>query len=101
MGAPAKNGTSRSATPNWIGDLDGSSNVGTGTIIQVSRRSPLPQARQSLLSGLTGKADLDDDGTVTVGEWLRSLRSIAVTAPTLPPTWQSSPFPRPREPALS
>ena len=84
-GAAAKNSTSRRATPNWIGDLDGSSNVGTGTIIQVSRRSPLSQANQSLLSGLTGKADRDADGTVTVGEWLRSLRSIAVTAPPLPP----------------
>ena len=84
-GAAAKNSTSRRATPNWIGDLDGSSNVGTGTIIQVSRRSPLLQPNQSLLSGLTGKADRDADVTVTVGEWLRSLRSIAVTAPPLPP----------------
>ncbi len=84
MGAPAQNGTSRGVTPNWIGNLNESSNSGTGTIIQVSRRSPLPQTRQSLLSGFTGKADRDDDGTVTVGEWLRSLKSIAVTAPTLP-----------------
>ena len=83
--AAAKNSTGRHATPNWIGDLDGTSNVGAGTIIQVSRRSPLPQVRQSLLSGLTGKADRDSDGTVTLGEWLRSLRSIAVTVPTLPP----------------
>ena len=85
MDALAKNGTSRGATPNWIGNLDESSNSGTGTIIQVSRRNPLTQTRQSLLIGLTGKADRDDDGTVTVGEWLRSLRSSAVTAPTLPP----------------
>jgi hypothetical protein len=84
-GAAAKNSTSRRATPNWIGDLDGSSTVGTGTIIQVSRRSPLSQPNQSLLSGLTGKADRDADGSVTVGEWLRSLRSIAITAPPLPP----------------
>ena len=84
-GAAAENNTGRHAAPNWIGDLDGSSNVGTGTIIQVSRRSPSAQVRQSLLSGLTGKADRDDDGAITVGEWLRSLRSIAVTAPTLPP----------------
>jgi hypothetical protein len=83
--AAAKNSASRRAVPNWIGDLDGSSNVGTGTIIQVSRRSLSSQAHQSLLNGLTGKADLDKDGTVTVGEWLRSLRSIAVMAPTLPP----------------
>ena len=99
VGTPAKNGTGRGATPNWIGNLDESSN-GTGTIIQASRRSPLPQARQSLLSGLTGKADRDDNGTVTVGEWLRSLRSIAVTAPTLPPDLavQSIPLSRVNQP---
>jgi hypothetical protein len=96
----AKNSTSRGVTPNWIGTLDESPNTGTGTIIQVSRRSPLSQARQSLLSGLTGKADRDDDGTVTVGEWLRSLRSIAVTAPTLPPDLavQSIPLSRVNQP---
>jgi hypothetical protein len=85
MGATAENSTSRGVTPNWIGNLDESPTIGTGTIIQVSRRSPLPKARENLLSGLTGKADRDDDGIVTVGEWLRSLRSIAVTAPTFPP----------------
>jgi hypothetical protein len=99
VGTPAKNGTGRGATPNWIGNLDESSNE-TGTIIQASRRSPLPQARLSLLSGLTGKADRDDNGTVTVGEWLRSLRSIAVTAPTLPPDLavQSIPLSRVNQP---
>lgn len=85
MGATAENSTSRGATPNWIGNLDESSNIESGTMIQVSRRSPLSKARQSLLSGLTGKADRDDDGIVTVGEWLRSLRSIAITVPTFPP----------------
>ena len=97
MGAAAQNSTSRGATPDWIGILDESS---TGTIIQVSRRSPLAQARQNLLNGLTGKADRDEDGTVTVGEWLRSLRSIAVTAPTLPPDLavQSIPLSRVSQP---
>ena len=82
MDAATKNSAIRLADPNWIGDLDGSSKVGAGTVIQVSRRNP---SSQSLLSGLTGKADLDDDRTVTVGEWLRSLRTIAVTVPALPP----------------
>ena len=85
MGVAAKNNIRRRATPNWIGDLGGSSNMGTGAIIQVSRRSPPSQGRQNLLNGLTGQADRDNDGTVTLGEWLRSLRSIAITAPTLPP----------------
>jgi len=99
-GAVAQKSTGRHAAPNWIGDLDGSSNAGAGTIIQVSMRSPLSQVRQSLLSGLTGKADLDDDGTVTVGEWLRSLRSFAITAPALPPNLavQSIPLSRVNQP---
>ena len=97
MGAAAQSSTSRGATPDWIGILDESS---TGTIIQVSTRSPLAQARQNLLNGLTGKADRDDDGTVTVGEWLRSLRSIAVTIPILPPDLaiQSIPLSRVSQP---
>ena len=98
--AAAKNGKSRSAAPNWTGDLDGSSNVGTGTVIQISRLNYSSQVRQSLLNGLTGKADLDQDGTVTVGEWLRSLKSLAVTAPTLPPdlSVQSIPLSRVNRP---
>ena len=100
IGAAAEKGTSGRATPNWIGNLNESSNIGSGTIIQVSRRSPMPPARQSLLSGLTGKADRDDDGIVTVGEWLRSLRSIAVVAPSLPPDLavQSIPLSRVSQP---
>jgi len=100
ISATTKSSTTRSATPNWIGNLDESPNIETGTIIQVSRRSPLSHTRQSLLSGLTGKADSDDDGTVTIGEWLRSLRSIAVTAPTLPPDLavQSIPLSRVNQP---
>lgn len=85
MGAEAKNNTSRRIALNWIGDLNGSSDVRTGTLIQISRRSQSAETRQSLLIGLTGKADRDGDGIVTVGEWLRSLRSIAITAPALPP----------------
>jgi hypothetical protein len=85
MGAAAKNSTAPHVALDWIGDLNGSSNVRTGSLIQVSRRSPVSQTRQSLLRGLTGEADFDKNGTVTVGEWLRSLRSLAVTAPTLPP----------------
>jgi len=84
-GTAVKNGASRQAVPNWTGDLGRSSNIGTGAIIQVSRRSTSSQGRQNLLNGLTGQADRDNDGTVTLGEWLRSLRSIAIMAPTLPP----------------
>jgi hypothetical protein len=95
--AAVKDSASRRAALNWIGNLDVPSNVGTGTVIQVSRRS---SSSQSLLGGLTGKADFDDDRTVTVGEWLRSLRSIAVTAPALPPDLavQSIPLSRTNQP---
>ncbi len=98
--AVGKNSPSRPAVPNWIGNLDGSSNMETRPIIQVSRRSPLAQTRLNLLSGLTGKADRDGDGTVTVGEWLRSLRSIAITTPMLPPdlATQSIPLSRVNRP---
>ena len=99
-GIASKNNASRRASPNWAGDLDGSSNVGAGTMIQVSRRSQFSQGHESLLGGLTGQADRDNDGTVTVGEWLRSLRSIAVTAPALPPDLavQSIPLSRTSQP---
>lgn len=95
-----ENSSTRPVAPNWIGNLDRSSNIETRPIIQVSRRSPLAQARLNLLSGLTGKADRDGDGTVTVGEWLRSLRSIAITVPTLPPdlATQSIPLSRVNRP---
>lgn len=69
--------------PNWAGDLDGS--LSHGTIVQLARAARPQGSNQSLLNGLTGSADLDHDGTVTLGEWLRSLRGTAIAVPTLPP----------------
>jgi len=86
VGAPSKDGKAKSATPNWIADLDGSSGSKTSTLMQVSRIHGASRPQNRLLAGLTGPADLDHDGLVTVGEWLRSLRGTAVTAPTLPPS---------------
>jgi hypothetical protein len=86
MGASAKNGKTKSAAPNWIADLDGSSPAKAGAVVQVARVVGARGSQQRLLEGLTGPADLNGDGIVTVGEWLRSLRGTAVTAPTLPPT---------------
>lgn len=99
-GATTKHSPRQHASPNWIGDLGGSSNSGTGTIVQISRRNSPSQSRQSLLKGLTGQADRDNDGTITLGEWLRSLRSIAITAPMLPPDLavQSIPLSRINQP---
>jgi hypothetical protein len=84
--APSKNGKIKSVAPNWIADLDESSGLKARTVMQVSRIQGTSRLQNSLLAGLTGPADLDRDGLVTVGEWLRSLRGRAVTAPTLPPT---------------
>ena len=86
VGAPSKDGKAKSAAPNWIADLDGSSGSKASTLIQVSRIHGASRPQNRLLAGLTGPADLDHDGLVTVGEWLRSLRGTAVTAPALPPT---------------
>jgi len=86
VGAPSKDGKAKSAVPNWMADLDGSSGSKASTVMQVSRIHGASRPQNRLLAGLTGPADLDHDGLVTVGEWLRSLRGTAVTAPTLPPT---------------
>lgn len=83
---PSKNGKIKSVAPNWIADLDGSSGLKARTVMQVSRMQGTSRSQNSLLAGLTGPADLDHDGFVTVGEWLRWLRGTAVTAPPLPPT---------------
>lgn len=84
---PASKGTKlKPSAPNWTGDLNGSPEAKAGTLVQVARLTGASGSRQSLLNGLTGPADLDHDGVVTLGEWLRSLRGSAITAPTLPPT---------------
>lgn len=85
QGAGSKDPKTKLAAPNWLGDLSGSSDPKAGTLVQVARLTDASGSQQDLLQGLTGPADLDRDGVVTVGEWLRSLRGSAVTAPTLPP----------------
>jgi hypothetical protein len=86
-GALSKDGKTKAAAPNWVADLDGSSGTRAGTMVQISRlHGTAGHHNTGLLTGLTGPADLDHDGTVTVGEWLRSLRGTALTAPALPPT---------------
>ena len=83
--SPSKDGKSKFGTPNWIADLDGSSGPTAQPLIQVARMSGASRQQTSLLAGLNGPADLDHDGVVTLGEWLRSLRGTAVTVPALPP----------------
>lgn len=69
------------ASPNWQGALDGTSN-GKGLIIQFARRdSQQPVQAEHFLAGLDGQSDLNQDGQVTVGELLRSLKGRAVTVP--------------------
>ncbi|MGE3154188.1 MAG: hypothetical protein AB7G48_14200 [Nitrospiraceae bacterium] len=70
-----------SASPNWQGALNGASN-GKGLIIQFSRReSQQSSPAGHFLTGLDGRSDLDQDGRITVGELLRSLKGRAVTVP--------------------
>ncbi len=84
--ADLREGKAKSPAPNWAADLAGSSGPSTPTVIQIARTPNAPSQPQGLLAGLNGNADLDHDGVITVGEWLRSLRGTATTVPTLPPT---------------
>jgi len=84
--AQSKDGKAKSVTPNWAADLAGSSGPSPATVIQIARSTSAALQPHGLLSGLAGDADLDHDGVVTLGEWLRSLRGSAVTVPALPPT---------------
>lgn len=84
--ADSKDGKSKVPTPNWAADLAGPSGPSAPTVIQIARSPNKPIQPQGLLSGLSGDADLDHDGVITVSEWLRSLRGNATTVPTLPPT---------------
>lgn len=81
-----KDAKTKSSAPNWAADLAGTSGAAEASMIQIARMPGVSRQQSSLLAGLNGPADLDHDGTVTVGEWLRSLRGNAVTVPTLPPT---------------
>ena len=86
MGSSAKDTKAPKAVlPNWVADLDGSAGPNGTTLVQVSRLPEASRKQTNLLSGLAGSADLDHDGVITLGEWLRSLRGTAVTVPRLPP----------------
>ncbi len=72
--------------PNWIADLNSPTGPKGGSVIQLSKGQPSSTDQGTLLASSGHSADLDHDGIVTVGEWLRSLRGHAVTAPSLPPS---------------
>jgi hypothetical protein len=84
--AALKEGKTKSVSPNWGADLAGHSGPSEASMIQITRLPGAQSQPQGLLTGLNGDADLDHDGIITVGEWLRSLRGNAVTTPSLPPT---------------
>lgn len=84
--AISKDAKAKSSAPNWAADLAGPSGTADASLIQIARMPGVSRQQSSLLAGLNGPADLDHDGIVTVGEWLRALRGNAVTVPTLPPT---------------
>jgi len=91
VGPVGKDGKmTKPVAPNWIADLNGTGKQTDSPVVQISRLtgSALLSNKQTnnLLAGLAGSADMDHDGIVTLGEWLRSLRGSSITAPALPPT---------------
>jgi len=84
--AASKDGKTKSVSPNWGADLTGPSGPSDSSMIQITRLPGSQSQPQGLLKGVNGDADLDHDGIITVGEWLRSLRGNALTTPSLPPT---------------
>ncbi|MFO0708081.1 MAG: caspase family protein [Nitrospira sp.] len=84
--AAAKDAKTKPVTPNWSADLAGASGSMESPVIQITRLPGTSSQPQGLLAGLNGEVDLDHDGTITVGEWLRSLRGNATTVPSLPPS---------------
>ncbi len=77
---------SKTIPPNWIADLNSPTGPKGGAVIQAANALVQTSQQSSLLSRSGSSADLDHDGIVTVGEWLRSLRGQAMTAPSLPPS---------------
>lgn len=84
--AAVKDAKNKAVPPNWSADLAGASGSADLPVIQITRLPGAALQPQSLLAGLNGEADLDHDGVITLGEWLRSLRGHAATAPSLPPS---------------
>ncbi|GKS59911.1 hypothetical protein YTPLAS18_34380 [Nitrospira sp.] len=83
--AMASSGKNRKETPpdvpaNWRGTL-GSHSDSAGLVLQFARNGSADEAPRPLLAGLSGSADLDQDGQVTAGELLKSLKGITATAP--------------------
>ena len=81
VSAPKSRKPSQPASPNWQGGLDGTSN-GKGLVLQFARRESQNSSQGgNFLVGLDGPSDLNQDGRITVGEFLRSLKGQAVTVP--------------------
>jgi hypothetical protein len=87
-GGGAKHGGSvkRPRPADWAGSLGSApSKDGSVPVIQVVPNHSRPGRLSQALDGLAGSADVNHDGTVTLSEWLRAVRSTARTYPTLPP----------------
>jgi hypothetical protein len=75
-------GLNGTAPANWQGNLSTSSNQQSSRVIQVKttldETNPDPA---KLLSGLLGRADRNQDGRITVGEFLADLQNVAEITP--------------------
>lgn len=87
-GGGAKKGAVKRAQPaNWTGSLGSATTKdGAGAVIQVVPNRSVAGHLSQAFDLLTGNADTNHDGRVTLSEWLRTLRGKAATYPTLPPS---------------
>ena len=78
-------GLNGAAPANWKGDISSRSTQQSSRVIQVKttldKTNPDPA---KLLSGLLGRADRNQDGRITVGEFLQDLQNVAEITPQSP-----------------
>jgi hypothetical protein len=78
-------GPNGAAPANWQGNLSTNSNQQASRVIQV--KTTLDESNPDpakLLSGLLGRADRNQDGRITVGEFLQDVQKVAEITPQSP-----------------
>ena len=78
-------GPNGKAHANWRGNLSSTSNQQTSRVIQIkTTQDKRNQDPAKLLSGLLGRADRNQDGRITVGEFLQDVQNVAEITPQSP-----------------
>jgi hypothetical protein len=85
LGSGSVIGPNGKAPANWQGNLSSSSHQQIDRVIQVktSLRETNPDPAK-LLSGLLGRADRNQDGRITLGEFLQDVQNVAEIIPHSP-----------------